>query len=97
LLALSRLLPADGVGLGLRLGLATLCLLIPGAFVSRALGVRGFAGAVAWTMAALFAATALMFLVHSSLWLVLALLLVTALAAAPFAARQRGGASLWTA
>jgi hypothetical protein len=96
LLALSRLLPADGVGLGLRLGAATLCLLIPGAFVSRALGVRGFAGAVAWTMAALFVASALMFAVHSSLWLVLVLLLVIAIAAAPFAARQKGGVSFWT-
>ena len=94
-LALSRLLPAEGVGLGLRLGAATLCLLIPGAFVSRALGVRGLAGALAWTMAAIFVATALMFAVHSSLWLVLALLLATALVAAPFAARRRGGISLW--
>ena len=96
LLALSRLLPADGVGLGLRLGAATLCLLIPGAFVSRALGMRGFAGAVAWTMAALFVASALMFAVHSSLWLVLGLLLVIAIAAVPFAARQKGGVSFWT-
>jgi hypothetical protein len=95
-LALSRLLPADGVGLGVRLGAATLCLLIPGAFVGRALGVRGFAGALAWTMAALFLATALMFAVHSSLWLVLVLLLVTAIAAAPFAARRKGGISVWS-
>ncbi|HSS82093.1 MAG TPA: hypothetical protein VLK24_12980 [Gaiellaceae bacterium] len=96
LLALSRLLPAEGVGLGLRLGFATLVFLIPGAFVSRALGVRGFAGALAWTMAILFGATALMFLVHGSLWLTLALLLVAALAAAPFAARRKGGSSFWT-
>ena len=96
LLALSRLLPAQGVGLGLRLGAATLCFLIPGAFVSRALGVRGFAGALAWTMAILFGATAFMFLVHGSLWLTLVLLLVAALAAAPFAARRKGGSSFWT-
>jgi hypothetical protein len=95
LLALSRLLPAEGVGLGIRLGAATLCLLIPGAFVSRALGGRGLAGALAWTMAAIFVATALMFAVHSSLWLVFALLLATALVAAPFAARRRGDVSLW--
>ena len=96
LLALSRLLPAHGFGLGLRLGAATLCFLIPGAFVSRALGVRGFAGALAWTMAILFGATAFMFLVHGSLWLTLVLLLVAALAAAPFAARRKGGSSFWT-
>jgi hypothetical protein len=96
LLALSRLLPASGFGLGLRLGAATLVFLIPGAFVSRALGVRGFAGALAWTMAVLFGATAVMFLVHGSLWLTLVLLLVAALAAAPFAARRKGGSSFWT-
>jgi len=95
LLAVSRLLPEEGVGLGIRLGAATLCLLIPGAFVSRALGVRGLSGALAWTMGAIFLATALMFAVHSSFWLVLALLLTTALVAAPFAARHRGGISLW--
>ncbi len=96
LLALSRLLPASGFGLGLRLGAATLVFLIPGAFLSRALGVRGFSGALAWTMAILFGATAVMFAVHGSLWLTLVLLLVAALAAAPFAARRKGGSSFWT-
>ncbi len=96
LLALSRLLPASGFGLGVRLGAATLVFLIPGAFLSRALGVRGFSGALAWTMAILFGATAVMFAVHGSLWLTLVLLLVAALAAAPFAARRKGGSSFWT-
>ena len=96
LLALSRLLPASGFGLGLRLGAATLVFLIPGAFLSRALGVRGFSGALAWTMAILFGATAVTFAVHASLTLTLVLLLVAALAAAPFAARRKGGSSLWT-
>ncbi len=96
LLALSRLLPASGFGLGLRLGAATLVFLIPGAFLSRALGVRGFSGALAWTMAILFGATAVTFAVHASLWLTLVLLLVAALAAAPFAARRKGGSSFWT-
>jgi hypothetical protein len=95
LLALSRLLPATGVGLGIRLGLATLCLLIPGALVSRALGVRGLAGALAWTMVAVFVGTALVFAVHSDFRLVLALLLLTALVAAPFAARRRSHISPW--
>ena len=96
LLALSRLLPASGFGLGLRLGAATLVFLIPGAFLSRALGVRGFSGALTWTMAILFGATALTFAVHASLWLTLVLLLVAAFAAAPFAARRKGVSSVWT-
>ena len=96
LLALSRLLPASGFGLGLRLGAATLVFLIPGAFLSRALGVRGFSGALAWTMAILFGATAVTFAVHASLTLTLVLLVVAALAAAPFAARRKGGSSFWT-
>ncbi len=94
-LALSRLLPATGVGLGLRLGAATACLLLPGALVARALGVRGFAGAFVWSMTAIFAATALMFAVHGSLWLALILLVALALAAVPFAARRPGGVSPW--
>ena len=78
-LALARLLPADGVGLALRLGAATACLLLPGVLVSRALGVGGFAGAFAWAMTAIFGATAVMFAVHGSLWLALILLAVLAL------------------
>jgi hypothetical protein len=94
-LALSRLLPAEGVGLGLRLGAATACLLLPGALLSRALGVSGFAGALAWSMAALFGATALMFAVHGSLWLAFALFFVIAVVALPFAFRRAGEASPW--
>ena len=78
---------------GVRMGAATACLLIPGALVSRAIGVRGLAGALAWTMGAIFVATALMFAVHASFWLVLVLLLATAVVAAPFAARRRGTVS----
>ncbi len=95
LLGLSRLLPAQGVGLGLRLAAATGCLLLPGALVARALGVEGLAAAFAWSMAALFCATALMFALHSSLWLAFALLCVVAVAAAPFAARRPAGVSAW--
>ena len=94
-LALSRLLPAHGLGLGLRLAAAVACVLLPGALVSRALGVRGFAGAFAWTMAALFGATAVMFALHSSFWLAVGLFFGVALIAAPFAARRPGGVSLW--
>jgi hypothetical protein len=94
-LALSRLLPATGVGLGVRLGAATACLLLPGALLSRALGVRGFAGAFVWSMAALFGATAVMFAVHGSLWLALALFFAVAVVALPFAARRPDGVSIW--
>ncbi|MDX6505627.1 MAG: hypothetical protein QOG06_271 [Gaiellaceae bacterium] len=97
LLALTRLLPAEGVGLGLRLGAATACLLLPGALVARALGVRGLAGALVWSLTALFGATAVMFAVHGSLWLALVLLAAVAVAAVPFAARRPVGSSPWTA
>jgi hypothetical protein len=94
-LALSRLLPAHGLGLGLRLAAAVACLLLPGALVSRAFGVRRFSGALAWTMAALFCATAVTFAVHSSFWLAVGLFFGVALVAAPFAARRPGGVSAW--
>jgi hypothetical protein len=88
LLGLSRLLPAEGAGLAFRLAAATACLLLPGALVARALRLEGLAPALAWSMAALFAAMALMFAVHESLWLALAVLGAIALAAAPFALRR---------
>jgi hypothetical protein len=84
-LLLARLLPADGVGLGLRLAAATACLLIPGALISRALRLRGFAPALAWSLAALLFAMAVMFALHRSLWLALALLGGVAVGALPFA------------
>jgi hypothetical protein len=86
-LALARLLPADGVGLGLRLAAATSCLLIPGALVSRALRLRGLASQLAWTLAALLLALAVTFGLHRSLWLTLALLGAISLAALPLALR----------
>ena len=95
LLGVSRLLPAHGVGLGLRLAAAVACLLLPGALVARALGVQGLSAAFAWTMAALFLATALMFTLHSSLWLAFWLLCVVAVAALPFAVRRSGGVFAW--
>jgi hypothetical protein len=86
-LALARLLPAEGIGLGLRLTAATACLLIPGALISRAFRLRGLAAPVAWSLAALLFALAITFGVHSSLWLTLALLGAVAVAALPFAVR----------
>ncbi len=96
LLGLSRLAPADGAGLAFRLAAATACLLLPGALVARALGVEGLAGAFAWSMAALFGATAAMFALHSSLWAALGLLAAVAVAAAPFAVVRRTRVSAWS-
>jgi hypothetical protein len=86
-LAVARLLPAEGIGLGLRLAAATACLLIPGALISRAFRLRGLAAPVAWSLAALLFALAIAFAVHSSLWLTLALLGAVAVVALPFAVR----------
>jgi hypothetical protein len=87
-LGLARLLPADGIGLGLRLGAATACLLIPGVLISRALRLRGFAPALAWSLAALLLALAITFAIHRSLWLTLAIMSALTVAALPFALRD---------
>ncbi len=88
LLGLSRLLPADGAGLALRLGAATACLLLPGALIARALGRHGLAPAFVWSLAALFLGMALMFAMHGSLWLAYAVMAGAGLCAAPFAVRR---------
>jgi uncharacterized protein DUF6541 len=72
-LGLTRLLPAEGVSLALRLAAATACvLLLPGAIVVRALGrptaiSASVAGALAWSLGALFAAVAFTFAVDGSI------------------------------
>ena len=71
---LARLAPETGWGLGLRLGAATACLLVPGFLIAAALRMPGFSAAFAWSFGALFVATAVMFAVHSSLSLALILL-----------------------
>jgi hypothetical protein len=75
-LGLARLAPETGIGLGLRLAAATLCLLIPGFLIAGALRLPGLSPALAWSLGALFVASAVMFAVHSALWLALVLLLV---------------------
>ena len=96
-LGLSRLAPATGVGLGLRLVAATACLLLPGALIARALGLEGAAPAFAWSLAALFAGMAVMFAVHGSIWLAAAIMGGAGLAAAPFALRGPAvRVSAWT-
>jgi Family of unknown function (DUF6541) len=89
LLGIARLVPAGGpFGLWLRLLAATLVVLLPGRLVARALGLRGAAAAVAWAFAAVAAALAVTFGVHSSLGLAIGLLGAVGLAALPFALRH---------
>ena len=71
----------------LRLALATGILLCPGAVLGRALGLRGAAVTLAWSLALLFASLAVTFLVGGSLTLTLVLLLAAGAAALPFAWR----------
>src|SRR5918912_637932 len=77
-------------GVRLRLGAAVACLLIPGALISRALRLRGFAPALAWTLAALLFAFAITFAVHGSLWLALALFATVGVVALPFQGQTPG-------
>jgi hypothetical protein len=95
LLGVARLLPAEGVGLWLRIVAATLVLLVPGALVARALRLRGAAATVAWSLGALGPALLLVFVVHSSIWLALAALAVIAVVALPFALRVVSGPPAW--
>lgn len=97
LLGIARLLPASGFGLWLRLAAATLVLLAPGRLLARALGLRGAAAALSWSLALVAGALALTFAVGASLDLALALVL--AAGALALAARlvtlcyeDRGGA-----
>jgi hypothetical protein len=71
----------------LRLVLATGILFLPGAVVGRALGLRGAAVTLAWSLALIFGALAITFVVGASLTLTLVLLLLAGAAAVPFAHR----------
>jgi hypothetical protein len=73
-LGVSRLLPDSGWGLWVRLAAATACLLLPGALVARVLRLRSASADLAWSLAALFVAMAIVFAVHASLTLALVLL-----------------------
>jgi hypothetical protein len=87
-LALSRLLPAEGAGLAVRLGAAAVCvLLVPGALVLRAVAwpespALAVAGSFALSLAIVGLALALVFAAEASLALAYAVILVLALAAA---------------
>ena len=95
LLGVARLLPAHGFGLWLRLVAATLVLLLPGSLVARALRLRGASATVALGLGVLCPALALVFVVHSSIWLALVVLGFVAIAALPFALRVHSGPPSW--
>ncbi len=75
LLGLARLLPATGLGLWLRLGAATLVLLLPGRLVARCLGQRTTAAALTWSVALVGFGLALAFVFGTSLDVALAVAL----------------------
>ena len=70
-----------------RLGLATGVLLLPGAVLARALGLRGASVTLAWSLALLFGALAVTFALGASLTLALVLVLAAGAVALPFARR----------
>ena len=78
----------------LRLAVATALVLLPGALVARALGQRSVAAVLAWTLAAVFVAWAVVFLVHGDVRLAIALLAAVALAAGALAVRRGTGGGL---
>jgi hypothetical protein len=86
LLGLARLLPAEGIGLALRLAVAAaLVLLLPGALVVTRLGAPAAVGvaaaaALAWSLVVLLAALVITFLVEGSLTLTLGLVAAFVLA-----------------
>jgi hypothetical protein len=87
LLPLVRLLPAEGLGLALRLAVpAGLVLLLPGALVvirvGSPAGIVALPAAFAWSLAIVFAALVLTFLVNGSLNVVLGVLAAVSLALA---------------
>jgi hypothetical protein len=67
LLGISRLLPETGFGLWVRLGAATLVLLLPGVFVARCLGQRNAAASFAASVTLVGAGLALTFALGASL------------------------------
>jgi hypothetical protein len=65
----------------IRLAFATFLVLLPGKLVARALGRRSLSAALAWSLACVFVAWSAVFLLHRSIHLALAILLVIAIGA----------------
>jgi hypothetical protein len=83
-LGLARILPEHGVFLWFRLAAATVVLLAPGRYLSRALGLAGAASAFVLSVGLVALMLAFTFAVHGSLTLTLWLVLGAGLVAAPF-------------
>ncbi len=66
----------------LRLALATALVLLPGRLISRAFGQRSASATLAWAFAAIFVAWAVVFVVHGTIWLALAVLAAIGVGAA---------------
>jgi hypothetical protein len=79
----------SSVWLLVRLAFATGVLLAPGWLLARALGLRGAAATLAWSLTIVFAAGAVTFAVEASITLTLALVLAAGAAALPIAVRRR--------
>jgi len=79
----------SAVWLYFRLAVGTAVVLAPGVAIARALGIRGAAAALSWSLVAIFAALSVTFVVSGSLTLTLLLLLLAGTAALPRALRQR--------
>jgi hypothetical protein len=71
--AVARALPDTGVGLYLKLVAATLLVLLPGSLLARALGRASVSATLAWSLAGISVAGAIMFAVHGSLDLAIGL------------------------
>jgi hypothetical protein len=74
-----------------QLAFANAVLFLPGAIVARALGVRSVSATLAWTLALLFGALSVVFLLTTSLTPALVLLLLAGAVALPFARRAPRG------
>jgi hypothetical protein len=91
-LAVARLLPESGAGLFLRLGAATIVVLLPGGLVADALGIRLTSATLVWSLVALALALGVVFAVSGSFGVALLVLLAVVVAAivlAPRAPRPR--------
>jgi hypothetical protein len=88
ILLVARALPDVGLGLWLRLNVATLVALFPGWALARAVHLNGVASALIWSLALIGAALAFVFAVHTSLTPALWILLAVFLLAFPLALRK---------
>jgi hypothetical protein len=87
-LGVARLLPESGAGLFLRLGAATIVVLLPGGLIAEALGFRSASATLAWTFASLTFALGAVVGLHTSFSVALWILAAIALGAILLAPRR---------